>query len=110
MNYRRIFWTINLVYSTKADQLEAICKEIEDYINSSENFTKNPGQENFVKVTELGSSSIDVTILCYMNVISYTEFSQVKQEPIFKIMSAVDTNNSDFAFPSRSIYIENQDT
>jgi len=25
-------------------------------------------------------------------------------------MSAVDTNNSDFAFPSRSIYIENQDT
>ena len=110
MNYRRIFWTINLVYSTKADQLEAICKEIEDYINSSENFTKNPGQENFVKVTELGSSSIDLTILCYMNVISYTEFSQVKQELIFKIMSAVDTNNSDFAFPSRSIYIENQDT
>ena len=110
MSYRRIFWTINLVYSTKASQLDAICKEIEEYINSSDNFTQNPGQENFVKVTELGSSSIDLTILCYMKVISYTEFSQVKQELIFKIMSAVETHNSDFAFPSRSIYIENQDT
>ena len=29
MSYRRIFWTINLVYSTKAEQLEAICKDIE---------------------------------------------------------------------------------
>ena len=110
MSYRRIFWTINLVYSTKASQLDAICKDIEEYINSSDNFTQNPGQENFVKVTELGSSSIDLTILCYMKVISYTEFSQVKQELIFKIMSAVETHGSDFAFPSRSIYIENQDT
>ena len=110
MNYRRIFWTINLVYSTNASQLADICADIENYINNSENFTKNPGQENFVKVTELGASSIDLTILCYMNVITYTEFSQVKQELIFKIMSAVETHKSDFAFPSRSIYIENQDT
>ena len=107
MNYRRIFWTINLVYSTKADQLESICKGIENYIHESENFVQNPGQENFVRVTELGSSSIDLTILCYMDVIDYTQFSQVKQELIFAIMKAVENNGSDFAFPSSSIYIEN---
>ena len=110
MSYRRIFWTINLVYSTKAKQLENICKDIENYINNSDNFVQNPGQENFVRVTELGSSSIDLTILCYMSVIDYTQFSQVKQELIFNIMSAVENHNSDFAFPSRSIYIENQDS
>ena len=92
MNYRRIFWTVNLVYST-----------------TSQNFIQNPGQENFVKVTELGSSSIDLTILCYMDVIDYTQFSQVKQELIFKIMEVVGTYESDFAFPSRSLYIEKQD-
>ena len=42
-----------------------------------------------------------------MDVIDYTQFSQVKQELIFKIMEAVETHHSDFAFPSRSIYIEN---
>ena len=110
MSYRRIFWTVNLVYSTKAEQLENICKEIEEYINNSENFVQNPGQENFVRVTELGSSSIDLTILSYMDVISYTQFSQVKQELIFNIMRVVEKHNSEFAFPSRSIYIENQDS
>ena len=107
MNFRRIFWTVNLVYSTKADQLESICMDIENYINESKNFAQNPGQENFVRVTELGSSSIDLTILCYMDVIDYTQFSQVKQELIFAIMKAVEKYGSDFAFPSRSIYIEN---
>ena len=109
MNYRRIFWTVNLVYSTSAQQLENICKDVEEYINNSKNFIQNPGQENFVKVTELGSSSIDLTILCYMDVIDYTQFSQVKQELIFKIMEVVSAHESDFAFPSRSLYIEKQD-
>ena len=108
MNYRRLSWTVNLVYNTSSSQLKEICKEIQEYINSSKDFTQNPGQENFVKVTELGSSSIDLTILCYLKVVSYTEFSQIKQDLIFKIMESVKAHGSDFAFPSRSIYIENQ--
>ena len=108
MSYRRLSWTVNLVYNTSSNQLKEICKEIQEYINSSKDFTQNPGQENFVKVTELGSSSIDLTILCYIEVVSYTEFSQIKQDLIFKIMESVKANGSDFAFPSRSIYIENQ--
>ncbi|HJL95659.1 MAG TPA: mechanosensitive ion channel family protein [SAR86 cluster bacterium] len=108
MRYRRLFWTINLVYSSTAKQLESICKDIQDYINSMDGALVNPGQENFVKVSELGSSSIDLTILCYLEVVSYTEFSQIKQDLIFKIMEVVESHGSDFAFPSRSIYIENQ--
>ena len=103
-----MFWTVNLFYNTSSSQLKEICKDIQEYINGSEDFTVNPGQENFVKVTELGASSIDLTILCYVTVVSYTDFSQIKQDLIFKIMESVKANGSDFAFPSRSIYIENQ--
>jgi MscS family membrane protein len=106
MNYRRISWTINVLYSTSADQLRSICNQITDYLNSSDDFTINPGQENFAKVSELGSSSIDITILCYLEVIGYTKFSQVKQDLILKIMEIVSENGSDFAFPSRSLYVE----
>ena len=106
MIYRRISWTINVLYSTSADQLRNICKEITGYLNTSDNFIINPGQENFAKVSELGSSSIDITILCYLEVIGYTEFSQVKQDLILKIMEIVSSNGSDFAFPSRSLYVE----
>ncbi len=108
MNYRRLFWTINLVYSSTAEQLENICKDIQEYINSMNGAIQNPGQENFVKVSELGSSSIDLTILCYLEVVSYTEYSQIKQDLVFKIMKTVEKHGSSFAFPSRSIYIENQ--
>ena len=108
MNYRRLFWTINLVYSSTAEQLENICKDIQEYINSMNGAIQNPGQENFVKVSELGSSSIDLTILCYLEVVSYTEYSQIKQDLVFKIMKTVEKHGSAFAFPSRSIYIENQ--
>jgi MscS family membrane protein len=108
MNYRRLFWTINLVYSSTAEQLENICKDIQEYINSMDGAIQNPGQENFVKVSELGSSSIDLTILCYLEVVSFTEYSQIKQDLVFKIMKTVEKHGSSFAFPSRSIYIENQ--
>jgi|TARA_B110000438_G_scaffold300519_1_gene353106 MscS family membrane protein len=109
MNYRRLLWTINLLYQTNAEDLEKICDQISSHINTSSDFTKNPGQENFAKVTELAGSSIDITILCYVDFISYTDYSQVKQDLILKIMEIVKVNNSDFAFPSRSVYIEKSD-
>ena len=106
MHFRRLYWTINLVYTTTVDQLKSICNEIETYISKNEDFVKNPGQQNFVKVTELGSSSIDITILCYTEFIDFTQFSEIKQNLVFEIMAVVSRNGSDFAFPSRSIYLE----
>ena len=37
-----------------------------------------------------------------------TDFSDLKEKLIFKIIEAVESNGSDFAFPSQSIYVENQ--
>ena len=76
-------------------------------IGANEDFAKNPGQQSVVNVTELGSSSIDITILCYTEFVSFTDFLKIKQDLVFEIMSAVSKNGSDFAFPSRSLYVEN---
>ena len=106
MHFRRLHWTINVLYSTKVNQLKSICHQIEEYIEKNKDFSKNPGQENFVKVSELGSSSIDITILCYTEFVNFTDFSEIKQDLVFAIMKAVLDNGSDFAFPSRSLYLE----
>lgn len=106
--YRRIRWMINLIYSSSAEEISKICKEIENFINDeNQGFCINPGQESFAKAVEFGASSIDLEILCYTNKDSYTEYSEVKQNLLLKIKSIVIKNNSDFAFPSRSIYFEN---
>ena len=106
--YRRIRWMINLIYSSSAEEISKICKEIEGFINDeNQGFCINPGQDSFAKAVEFGASSIDLEILCYTNKDSYTEYSEVKQNLLLKIKSIVIENNSDFAFPSRSIYFEN---
>lgn len=107
MQFRRLHWTINVLYSTSIDQLKNICSQIQEFLENNEDFAKNPGQQSVVNVTELGSSSIDITILCYTEFVSFTDFLKIKQDLVFEIMSAVSKNGSDFAFPSRSLYVEN---
>ena len=109
MEFRRISWTLNLTYSTTQKQLAKICESITHYINTSDQFIVNPGQESFARTEELAASSIDVRVLCYTKPIGFTDFSKVKQDLIFEIIQLVRTNGSEFAFPSSSIYLENTD-
>ena len=107
MRYRRIRWHVNLLYSTSIEQLKKICSEITDYINNEdEGFAINPGQNSFAKAVEFGGSSIDVEILCYSAAKDYTHYSELKEKLVHRIMEIVRDNKSDFAFPSRSIYVE----
>jgi len=109
MIYRRISWTINLTYSTTQEQLSMICNQISKYIESNDQFIENPNQESFARTEELAANSIDLRVLCYSNPVGFTDFSKIKQNLIFEIIKIVRTNGSEFAYPSRSIYIENSD-
>jgi MscS family membrane protein len=109
MEYRRISWNLNLIYSTTQEQLAKICDEITTFITTSEDFINNPDQESFARTDELGSSSIDIRVLCYTDPVSLTDFSKIKQNLIFEIIKIVRTNGSEFAYPSTSVYVENTD-
>ena len=110
MKFRRISWALNLVYSTTQEQLAKICDDISEYINHSDQFATNPEQESFARTEELASSSIDVRVLCYTDTIGLTDFSKIKQNLIFEIIKIVRLNGSEFAYPSSSIYIENNES
>ena len=109
MEYRRISWTLNLIYSTTQEQLAKICTEITNFITSSEDFIINPNQESFARTDELASSSIDIRVLCYTDPVGLTDFSKIKQNLIFEIIKIVRNNGSEFAYPSTSVYVENTD-
>ena len=103
---RRINWKINLTYSTTVEQLEKIRTEIKEYILANKNFAVKGGLEPVVKVIELGSSSIDILIVAYASPLGFAEFNELKEQLVFNIMKIVKANNSDFAFPSTSLYVE----
>jgi len=109
MEYRRISWTLNLIYSTTQEQLAKICEEITKFITTSDEFINNPNQESFARTEELASSSIDVRVLCYTDPVGLTDFSKIKQNLIFEIIKIVRNNGSEFAYPSTSVYVENTD-
>ena len=75
-------------------------------MKKSDDIAENEGQQAFARAVEFGASSIDVEILCYSTPRDYTHYSEVKQKLIHKVMEIVRNNGSDFAFPSRSVYVE----
>ena len=108
MEVRRLDWTINLTYSTKIEQFKKNCSEIEAYIKDEKNLPVDLTKDNFVKVSELGSSSIDLRLICHTDPIGFADFSDLKESLIFTIIETVESNGSEFAFPTQSIYVENQ--
>jgi MscS family membrane protein len=103
---RRINWKINLIYSTTVEQLEKIRSDIKQYILDSNDFSSDPDLDPCVRVVELGSSSIDVLIVAYSEPVGFADFNLIKENLIFNIMGIVKDNNSEFAFPSTSLYVE----
>ena len=106
MENRRLNWKINLIYSTTVEQLEAIRTEIKNHIINSDDFVSDPDLDPVVRVVELGSSSIDILIVAYSDPVGFAAYNEVKENLIFNIMRIVKENNSEFAYPSTSLYVE----
>ena len=106
MMNRRLDWTINLLYSTSVEQLETIRSSIKKYILESDNFVSDPDLDPVVRVIELGASSIDIRIVAYSDPVGFADFNKIKEDLIFKIMNIVKENNTEFAYPSTSLYVE----
>lgn len=101
--FRRVNFNIGLTYNTTSEQLKTIVKEIQDYIDEH----PNTNQEGEVKFMEFGDSSLNIMVLYYINTMDWSIFLKIKEEINYKVMDIVEQNNCSFAFPSTSVYIEN---
>ena len=63
-----------------------------------------------VAVHDLGDSSINIRFRGYVKSGSYDKFLKVRGEFLEQVVEKYRQNNIDFAFPSRSIYIESDNT
>lgn len=104
--FRRINWIIGLTYDVSVEQLSNICQQIESSIRSNENFIINETYKLFVRVEKFNNSSIDILIYTFTNTNDWDKYLKIKEDLVFIIKKIVESNNSSFAFPSQSIYIE----
>jgi len=99
---RRAKFTIGLTYNTKQETIKNIVQDIQIMINEHP-MTNNDGRVRFM---DFGASSLDIMIVFFVNSSEWDDFINTKEDINYKIMSIIIKHNSDFAFPSRSVYIE----
>lgn len=98
----RVRFVIGLNYAIDASKLESILSDIRDNLKSNPMLDENP----LVRFEHFGSSSLDV-LVSYMVKTNDYEVMIVEREKInFEIMRIVKAGGGDFAFPSTSVYIQ----
>lgn len=109
MTYRRIKWVVGVEYSTSTEQLRYIRDEIEAYLYTNDAFAKPPEATLFVHVDSFNDSSIDFLIYCFTKTTVWTEWLQHKEDFALKLIEIVEKAGTGFAFPSRTLYMQQQE-
>ncbi len=107
MTQRRIYWSIGVEYRTTQDQLQAIIRDISEYLHSQPAFETDPRQtKTFVFLDTFGDSSINIMLYCFTKTTVWGEWLGVKETLAYKIKEIVEGHGTAFAFPSTSLYVE----
>tara|TARA_B100001250_G_scaffold56707_2_gene43852 strand:- start:2745 stop:3842 length:1098 start_codon:yes stop_codon:yes gene_type:complete len=100
---RRVNFYVGLTYDTTVEQIKGIVTEIQTMINQHEKTT----EEGKVRFQEFGSSSLDIMIMYFVDSPRWDDLIDVKEDINYKIMEIIKQHKSDFAFPSTTVYLEN---
>jgi len=99
---RRVKFNIGLTYETAPEQIKAIVTDIQAMINQH----PKTNQEGKVRFQEFGSSSLDILVMYFVDSPKWNDLIDVKEDINYKIMEIVKRHNSDFAFPSTTVYLQ----
>jgi MscS family membrane protein len=99
---RRVKFNIGLTYETSTNQIKAIVTDIQEMINLHE----KTNQDGRVRFQEFGSSSLDIMVMYFVDSPNWEDLINVKEDVNYKIMEIVKKHNSDFAFPSTTVYLQ----
>jgi len=127
---RRIKMSLGVKYDSKAENINNVVKEIRQMLsehpkiateNTSYKYQKAKSAKLVSRDDELGvkktllvyldsfsDSSINILVYCFTKTTDWNEWLQIKEDVMYKIMNIFEKNSIEFAFPSLSIYNENE--
>ena len=101
---RRLGATIGVTYDTSNEKLQRAIQILKDILTSNEDITEN--YRVFLK--ELNASSIDIEFTAYIKYGDKDNFCRVRENVLTEIITQYRKEGIDFAFPSQSIYLTNE--
>ena len=110
---RRVKFSVGLTYETSVEQIKKIVADIQTMIDNHPRTTNEKGiksedqeQEGRVCIGEFGSSSLDILVLYDVDSPKWDDLIDVREEINYEIMEIVRKHNSDFSFPSTTVYLQ----
>ncbi|WP_202621780.1 mechanosensitive ion channel family protein [Pontibacter russatus] len=100
--FRRAKFDISLTYHTSSEQMRAITRDIQAFIDSHPR-TNSDGRVRFLN---LASHSKDVMVLYFVDTMDWNEYIDVKEEINYKIVEIVGRHGAAFAMPTQTLYLK----
>jgi MscS family membrane protein len=105
MANRRIETSIGLRYEDSS-KIGAITRDIRAMLKADDHIDLN--KSLLVYFNMFGDSSLNIMIYCFTKTTVWSDWLAVQQEVYLKIIDIVHQHGADFAFPSSTLYFENQ--
>lgn len=100
---RMISMKLGVQYNTPPEKIEEFIAGIKQIVIEHPQTANEP---LYVFLNDFAASSIDVFFRCYIEVLTYPEELQVREEVLFKVLRLANSIGVSFAFPSTSLYVE----
>lgn len=104
MGKRRIKMSLGLTYSTSTQQMQDVVNEIRQMLKEDTNIHQDTIHIYF---TDFEASSLGIFCYFFTKSTNWAEYMRVREDVNLKIMKIVESHNCEFAFPTQSIFIEN---
>lgn len=96
---------VGLEYGTSADTIKRVRDGIETMLRA--HATTWPEIVN-VRLAAFGASSIDIEVICWVQVPAPFEFRRVREQYLFGIMRVVEEAGASFAFPTQTVHLRTE--
>ncbi|WP_162053983.1 mechanosensitive ion channel family protein [Pontibacter pamirensis] len=103
--FRRAKFDINLTYDTTSEQIRAITRDIQDFIDQH----PRTNQDGRIRFLSLGAHSKDVMVLYFVDTMDWNEYIDIKEEINYKIVDIVERHGAEFAFPTQTLHLQRAD-
>ena len=97
---RQINWKISLDHRVTVDQLRAVRQEIENYIRTTDAFSKDGIT---VRIDSLTTSSIDMTVACFTATPDGNKWQLAREELALRIKEIIEEEGASFASPTQAL-------
>lgn len=95
--------TIGVKYGMESGGMRTLLEEMRTLMTLDERVSPEGRRVQFLK---FGTYSLDIELFAYILTSDHAEFLKIQEELLLRIMEIVKKHDSDFAFPSQTLYVE----